>query len=294
MKKKNIFKLRYEVMFVPKDGISPTKIFRISLLKFILLFAVAIFLSNVIVVNLLAFTPLHDWLPGFNTVTNEEARQIDELKSKIENIDRELYRVRKINENLNFILQGKPIPIDKRLYDSLYMQQKFYQDSIRYFSKSPLSNNIFFIFNKILTDFFSASLVNADTIKSLGNNLFIFPTVGIISQKFQPKTGHYGIDFSVKSGTSVQASSSGIVIFADYTINDGYKIIIAHPNNYITIYKHLSVLLKKEREKVTIGDVIALSGNSGKHSTASHLHFEIWHNNKPIDPKTICVEINEK
>lgn len=293
MKIKNIFKFRYDVIFVPRDGISSNKIFRISLLNFILLFAVVIFLSNVIVVNLLAFTPLHDWLPGFNTVTNEEARQIEELKSKVENIDRELYRVRKINENLNLILQGKPIPIDKRLYDSLYMQQKLIQDSIRYFSKSPFTNNIFFIFNKIFTDIFFSS-ATIDTIKNLGKNLFIFPTIGIISQKFQPQTGHYGIDFSVKSGTLVQASSSGIVIFADYTINDGYKIIIAHPNNYITIYKHLSILLKKEREKVTIGDVIALSGNSGKYSTAPHLHFEIWHNNKPIDPKTICVESNEK
>ena len=48
--------------------------------------------------------------------------------------------------------------------------------------------------------------------------------------------------------------------------------------------------LKKEREFVKQGDLIAQSGNSGLATTGPHLHFEIWHNGMPIDPETILIK----
>ena len=58
-------------------------------------------------------------------------------------------------------------------------------------------------------------------------------------------------------------------------------LIIQHDKNYITIYKHCLTLLKKIRDKVSQGELIALSGNSGKDTTGPHLHFEVWQNGKP-------------
>ena len=63
--------------------------------------------------------------------------------------------------------------------------------------------------------------------------------------------------------------------------------MIQHDNNYLTIYKHCSSLIKKIRERVTQGELIALSGNTGKNTTGPHLNFEIWQNGKPIDPQKI-------
>jgi murein DD-endopeptidase MepM/ murein hydrolase activator NlpD len=99
-----------------------------------------------------------------------------------------------------------------------------------------------------------------------------------------------GIDFVVKTGTPVYVSANGFIIFANYTVKDGNMIIVSHPGNYISVYKHCSSLLKKERETVVQGELIALSGNTGEITTGPHLHFEIWKEGKPINPITILIK----
>ena len=118
---------------------------------------------------------------------------------------------------------------------------------------------------------------------------FSKPADGFISRGFDPERGHMGIDFVIKTGTPVFAAANGYVIFADYTTKDGYMIILNHNNGYISVYKHCSVLLKRARETVLQGEVIALSGNTGEISTGPHLHFEIWKNGEPIDPKKVLI-----
>jgi murein DD-endopeptidase MepM/ murein hydrolase activator NlpD len=118
---------------------------------------------------------------------------------------------------------------------------------------------------------------------------FIKPVEGFISRKYETERGHPGIDIVTKEGSPVYASAGGFVIFADYTVDYGYTIIISHPDSYLTFYKHCSALLKKEREAVQQGEIIALSGNSGTLSSGPHLHFEIWKDGKTIDPQKLIV-----
>ncbi len=67
-------------------------------------------------------------------------------------------------------------------------------------------------------------------------------------------------------------------------MNSGYVLQIQHPNNLISVYKHNGELLKKEGDRVTAGEPIALVGNSGENSTGPHLHFEIWQDGVPVNP----------
>ncbi|MBM4175744.1 MAG: M23 family metallopeptidase [Ignavibacteria bacterium] len=293
---KVIFKKRYDLLLIPKDGRSTDKILRTSLTRALLIIFGLMIISNSILLSFLAFTPIMDYLPGFEIISKEEMNQISEIKEKMLTISKEFERVKRNNERLQLILEGKPIPMDERELDSNYVKERMRRDSIRLMSK-PLSNNLFIAFKRLLNLFSQVSDSNSIQNQKQFNQYtlsFISPVVGVITQKFYPKNAHYGIDFAVRTGTQVRTAGSGVVIFSDYTINDGYKIIVAHSSGYITIYQHLSVLLKKEREKVFQGDVIALSGNTGKLTTAPHLHFEVWKNNKPIDPKTICVDLYEK
>ncbi len=295
-KLREIFKKRYDVMLIPKEGRSSDRILRTSLSRALLVILGVIIISNSVLLSFLAFTPIMDYLPGFNIISKEEMNQISEIKDKLLTISKEFERVKRNNERLQLILEGKPIPNDERELDSNYVKERMRRDSIRLMSK-PFSNNLFIAVKRL----FNLHSQNTDP-DSIQNQKqlnqyrlsFISPVIGVITQNFSPKNSHYGIDFAVRTGTQVRASASGIVIFSDYTINDGYKMIVSHSSGYITIYQHLSVLLKKEREKVFQGDVIALSGNTGKLTTAPHLHFEVWKNNKPIDPKTICIDLYEK
>ena len=76
-----------------------------------------------------------------------------------------------------------------------------------------------------------------------------------------------------------------MVILSAWTIETGYIIAIQHQNNLISVYKHNSVLLKKEGMYVKAGEPIAYVGNSGELTTGPHLHFELWYNGNPVDPK---------
>jgi murein DD-endopeptidase MepM/ murein hydrolase activator NlpD len=100
---------------------------------------------------------------------------------------------------------------------------------------------------------------------------------------------HPGIDIAVPLGTPVRASCGGSVTAAGYDADYGLFVLLRHPSGYETMYGHLSRLVAAEGDEVQAGQVIGLSGNSGR-STAPHLHFEIRHDDKSIDPLDLVKE----
>ena len=100
---------------------------------------------------------------------------------------------------------------------------------------------------------------------------------------YKRRIHHDGIDFSAPSGTKVYAPGNGVVRYTGYNFGYGKKIVIDHGFGYTTVYAHLSRSLVKKGQKITRGDIIALSGNTGI-STGPHLHYEIHKNNRKINP----------
>ena len=100
---------------------------------------------------------------------------------------------------------------------------------------------------------------------------------------------HPGIDIAVPLGTPVRASGGGSVTAAGYDADYGLFVLLRHPSGYETMYGHMSRLVAAEGDDVQAGQVIGLSGNSGR-STAPHLHFEIRRDNKSVDPLDLVKE----
>ena len=100
---------------------------------------------------------------------------------------------------------------------------------------------------------------------------------------------HPGIDIAVPVGTPIRASGGGTVTAAGYDPDYGLFVLLRHPSGYETMYGHTSRLLAAEGDDVQAGQVIGLSGNSGR-STAPHLHFEIRHDGKSVDPLDLVKE----
>jgi len=94
---------------------------------------------------------------------------------------------------------------------------------------------------------------------------------------------HQGQDITVKSGTPIYAPADGIVKRAYYVGGFGNHIKIQHSSGYTTLFAHLSKIKVKYGQQVKRGDIIGLTGNTGR-STAPHLHYEIHHNGKPENP----------
>ncbi len=110
----------------------------------------------------------------------------------------------------------------------------------------------------------------------IGTGSFMWPVRGLITQSF--KSYHPGIDIAGSAGDPVVAADGGEVIVSGWTDNTGYgnRVMIKHPNGYVTLYGHLLADSHKVKagDKVSKGQVIGLRGSTGR-STGPHLHFEV-------------------
>jgi len=265
------------IYVTPNFSDGETVRYKFKLIK-ILLWSL-IYTTSIIVITtvILGVTPLKNLVYHFDTVElKEQAEKTLELENKIIFLTEELKSISSTNKKLEYafiLATSDSIDTASVLYDSLKFEPN---------ENLPYGGNLQFIINTIIN-----SIEQKE--KSI-TNYFVNPSRGLIINEFNPKEGHLGIDFAVQTGSEILASMGGLVIFSDFTINDGHKLIIQHDNGFITIYKHCSTLIKKEREFVVQGELIGLSGNSGKNTTGPHLHFEIWKDGKPMNPKEFFIK----
>ena len=117
------------------------------------------------------------------------------------------------------------------------------------------------------------------------SNYVLFPPVnGTISEGYNIEEKHFAVDVVVATDTPVKAAADGTVIFAEWTVETGYVVIIEHNQELISVYKHNSAITKSQGDLVKAGEVIAMSGNTGELSTGPHLHFELWSKGYPLNP----------
>lgn len=103
---------------------------------------------------------------------------------------------------------------------------------------------------------------------------------------------HPGVDLAVPVGSDVRATGGGVVARIGNDESYGLFVLIQHPGGYQSLYGHLSRVVAARNEMVSAGQVIAVSGNSGR-STAPHLHFEIRLGGRSVDPLTLVREGRE-
>jgi murein DD-endopeptidase MepM/ murein hydrolase activator NlpD len=119
----------------------------------------------------------------------------------------------------------------------------------------------------------------------------IWPVTGWLSSAYgsrrDPFTGapdfHAGLDISADRGGAVKATANGTVESAGYSGNYGNLVVLTHGFGMTTRYGHLARATVKPGQRVRRGDIIGFVGSTGR-STSSHLHYEVWWNNRLINP----------
>ena len=106
-----------------------------------------------------------------------------------------------------------------------------------------------------------------------------------MTNSFNPEENHLGVDVVAKENEVIKSAQDGRVIFAEWTAETGYVMILQHAEKFISVYKHNSDLLKSQGEEVSAGEPIAIIGNSGALSSGPHLHFELWFNGYAVNPQ---------
>jgi len=135
------------------------------------------------------------------------------------------------------------------------------------------------------------TLEEEDSLKEDDLDLFypqVYPTVGFkITQNYS--AAHPGIDFATSEGKPCFATADGVVseVGFDSTLYGNY-LKIRHGKYYETFYAHLKNVVVGKGDKVTMNQVVAFVGNTGM-SSAPHLHFEVRHKGKAIDPSQMLV-----
>ena len=265
------------VFITPNFGDSETVRYKVkskSIFLWVLLYTL---LTAVITTLLLGLTPLKNYVFHFdNQELKIQAEKSVELENKIIFLTQELEKISSTNQKLKYafiLATSDSLDTNSVPYDSLKYEPN---------ENLPYGGNLLSIFYDIVDNY----LIKEE----LNSHYFIKPSKGIIINEFNPEDGHFGIDFAVNSGSSISASQGGLVVFADFTIDDGHKVIIQHSNGFISVYKHCSSLVKNERDIVVQGELIGLSGNSGNNTTGPHLHFEIWKDGKPQNPKEYFIK----
>lgn len=115
-----------------------------------------------------------------------------------------------------------------------------------------------------------------------GDGKFIWPVAGPISQG--ARAGHVALDIAVPSGTPVKAADRGKVILAGWNSSGyGFRVVIDHGIDYVTLYAHLSDIYVEPGDVVGKGQVIGATGANGN-ITGPHLHFEIRDFGRLVDP----------
>lgn len=107
------------------------------------------------------------------------------------------------------------------------------------------------------------------------------------ASRYQPD--HPGVDIAVPTGTEIRAAGSGIVVEVHENEEYGQFLRVQHSDGYETLYGHASSVRVRTGDQVETGQVVALSGNSGR-STGPHLHFEVRRNGQPVDPMQVITK----
>lgn len=242
--------------------------FNSSSIRVISLFLVFLIAFSIVILYLFgsSFTELR----GAGDVSIERD-ELEEQRTEIELLTKHVENQERYINSIKLILMGE-VPFDTDM-DSLNQVSNIKMDSI--LSKSTEGEKQ--LAEKVKDDFRTKD----NEIQNL--NYFSSPVTGVVSQKFE-KSKHPGIDIVTVKDMAVKACLAGTVIYSGYSRKDGYILIVDHANGFISVYKHNKTVLKKYGSKVRMGDPVAIVGNTGENTDGPHLHFELWHNQTPVNP----------
>lgn len=271
-------KFKYKLTIVNENTLEEILELHVSKLNGVSWLLTASLLIFLVAALIIAFTPLRNYLPGY--MNSGIRAQVVTNALRADSLQQVVARQGMYIMNIQDILSGSVKADTVQSIDSLTVLRS---DSLMERTRQEEE----FIRQYEETERYNLTAVNAN--QTASRLIFYRPTRGMMSAGFNPDNRHYGMDIAANPNESVLATLDGTVIMAAYTAETGYVIQIQHGQDFISVYKHCGSLLKEEGDMVKGGEAIALVGNTGENTTGPHLHFELWHKGRAIDPSKYIV-----
>ena len=268
--KKALNKYRFVIMtddsFEEKFSLKTNRLNVFLFLSFFTLFCVVA--TFILITN----TSLREFVPGKES--EEVQREIVSLVLRSDSLMARLENQQLYFENFKTIIGGK-IPLDS----SITIDNKNIE------KKPSFERSVEDSFLRILVESNETGMINLKN--NVKNELFAFftPVLGVVSDTFNLKAKHFGIDLVAKENSRISSVLDGVVVISDWNPQTGYVIGVQHKNGFLSLYKHNSMLLKSVGNYVNAGEHIAVIGNTGEFSSGPHLHFELWLDGVAVNPK---------
>ncbi len=222
---------------------------------------------------LIAFTPLREYIPGYSSTKLK--KRATRLTYKADSLQQELTVNNQYLASIRKVLTGdvKTVHFNK---DSIINAASIDASEVDLSASKEDS----LLREKVSREDKYNPLLGATAI----DYVLFAPVKGTISQEYKPNEKHYAVDVVTVKDAPVKAIADGTVIFAEWTAETGYVMILKHRNDLLSVYKHNASLTKEQGELVKAGEVIGTVGSTGELTTGPHLHFELWRQGYPINP----------
>ena len=271
----NYLNERFRFVIIADNTLKERLSLRLSRLNSFIVFVSCSLLLLLFLLLIIVYSPLKEYIPGKSRL--EVQKNLLDLRIQIDSLELELKTQDLYLENINAIIRG----------------EKLNENSLVLKKDSVISSTEEIIFKKSTSDSLLRSHVESEETGVLFNNsriksngvVFFKPVIGMISDTYNKQTKHFGVDIVAKKNSPINSVLDGTIIISHWSSSNGYVIGVQHENNFISIYKHNSLLLKNVGDLVLAGEKIAVIGNSGEFSSGPHLHFELWNNGAPVDPE---------
>lgn len=272
-------RFQYRVSVLNENTLEESWHLRLSRLS-VLIYGSTLVLITFIVLTILIFaTPIRFYLPGYGDSGNRnsiihESMQTDSLLQQVEIQAGYL-------DILSGIISGTIKPDSIVSLDSVKLKEM----AQGFLKKSRDEKNFVDQFEKDE----KYNLASIEVKPNEDMYVFFRPANGVISSAFSLTDKQYGINIITSPNETVVSVLSGTVVYAGFTFDFGWVIQIQHENNYLSIYKNNTRLIKKVGDTVKAGEGIAITGESSENKTAEHFYFELWKLGKPINPEDVII-----
>ena len=238
-------------------------------------------------------------LAYLSTISKQEYQLLTDYRQQLKKLeDLKIQRAKAREELLHFkhrtqakIKDMKGVKKDKHVVlTSLSKEQELYERTVEGLKRSAKQVDALL---KELDQRFKLSQARAKTKKGKGHSkgTLLWPTQGTVVSFFgrqkHPTFDTYvnkkGIEIKTKRATAIKTVSQGKVVYADWLKGYGLVVIVDHTNGFFSLYAHASKLLVKEGQKVSQGQVIGKTGETGL-TDKNTLYFELRKGTKPVDP----------
>ncbi len=221
-------------------------------------------------------------------VLKQHSRTLTEISEQISNIE----RISGVSTNLNSSITERLLEISN-YYSEKESDFNDLDDRVIQIESTMGVKNLGNKDTESMTARVELLTINVNQEKILHDNIPNgYPTRNLgVTSKFgnrthpttNQKSFHNGLDLRAKTGTNVYATADGIINQATYNNLSGNRIVVTHNFGFETRYAHLSTIKVEPGDVVQKGDLIGLSGNSGR-TNGPHLHYEVRYLGKALNP----------